>query len=391
MALFLIKKFIKNPDAVDSRAEYGKLSGTVGIVCNVALFIAKLFAGFISGSISVMGDAMNNLSDASSSIISLIGFKMSSKSADFEHPYGHARYEYLSGLIIAVMIIVIGIELLKTSIMKIFSPSDIDFGVITAVILISSMAVKFWLARFNTKIGRLINSGTLAAAAADSYNDVVSTGAVLAVSLISHFTSFNLDGIMGTIVGIIILLNGAGLVKTTIDPLLGKAPDPRLVKNIRDTVLGYNGVLGTHDLMVHDYGPGRTFASVHVEMAAEADILESHEIIDDIERDFMMNHKINMVIHLDPISTSDEEVNNFRIWLSKEVKTIHSQITIHDLRMVYGRQHTNAIFDCVKPHDIEMSDAELEKRISELVSQKYPNYFCVITVDSDFAPITHEK
>ena len=390
MTKLLLKLFIKdreNTKNPEVREKYGKLSGWVGIFCNIFLFAVKFIAGTISKSIAITADAINNLSDASSSIMSLVGFKLSRKSADSEHPYGHARYEYLSGLLIAVMIIVIGIELLKTSISKIINPVAVDFSIISIVILAVSIFVKLWMCLFNKNLGKKINSTTLKATAADSRNDVITTSAVLVTALISHFANINLDGIVGLLVAIFILVSGAGLIRDMISPLLGQAPDPELVQYIRETILSYPGVLGTHDLMVHDYGPGRQFASVHVEMAAEADVLESHDVIDNIERDFLENINLHMIVHLDPIVTSNECVNNFRAWLSENIKTVDKKLTIHDLRMVQGTTHTNVIFDCVVPNELPYDLKVLKEKINDLVHEEHPDYFCVITFDSDFASV----
>ncbi len=390
MINLLVKWFVKNNEDVKNpkvRESYGRLSGWVGIVLNVILFGIKFLAGTLSKSIAVTADALNNLSDASTSVVSLIGFKLSSKSPDDEHPYGHARYEYLSGLLVAVMIIFIGFELLKSSIAKIISPTPIDFGMVSVIILIASIILKLWMWRFNKKLGKKIASQTLEATAQDSRNDCVATSVVLISGLIAYFFNINLDGFMGLLVAGFILISGVGLIKDTISPLLGKAPDAELVEYIREKVLSYNGVLGTHDLMVHDYGPGRQFASVHVEMAAEADILESHDVIDNIERDFFENINLHMIVHLDPIVTSNEHVNDFRSWLSESIKKIDEKLTIHDLRMVQGTTHTNVIFDCVVPHTYKRGNKTLKEEIDILVKSEYPDYFCVITFDSDFAPI----
>jgi cation diffusion facilitator family transporter len=392
MTNWLIKKFIsdyKNTEDRTVRMSYGKFSSWVGIVCNVLLFIGKFIAGTLSSSVSITADAVNNLSDASSSIISLFGFKMSEKPADEDHPFGHGRYEYLSGLMVAFLIMVIGIELFRSSIDKVLHPADVEFSLLIACILIASILMKLWMALFNTTVGKKIKSETLIATAADSRNDVISTLAVLIASTVSYFTGWHLDGIMGVLVAIFILYSGFGLVKDTLNPLLGTAPDPELVNDIQKTILSYDGVLGTHDLMVHDYGPGRQFASVHVEMAAEADVLSCHDIIDNMENDFKKNFNLHMIIHYDPVVTNDPSVTNFRHWLSQEIKKIDENLTIHDLRLVPGTTHTNVIFDCVVPHNINISASEITAQIKDIVSDKYPTYRCVITIDASFAAIPH--
>lgn len=392
MQNWLVKKFVhdyENVHDISVRASYGKLSGKVGIFCNAFLFAVKFIMGTISGSVSITADAVNNLSDAASSVISLIGFKMAEKPADEDHPYGHARYEYLSGLTVAVMIILIGFELFKTSFDKVLHPSTVDFSIALVIVLAVSILIKLWMALFNKSLGKKINSSALEATAADSRNDVISTSAVLAAAVISHFFKINLDGYMGIAVAVFILYSGIGLVKDTLDPLLGKAPEPELVDYIQKKILSYDGVLGTHDLMIHDCGPGRKFASVHVEMAAEGDVLKSHDVIDNIERDFLSKDNLNIIVHYDPIVTKDDIVNDFRSWLMEQVKSIDPHLSIHDLRIVPGNSHTNLVFDCVMPHCINMSPSELKAEIRRLVNIKYPNYYCVITIDSSYAAMPH--
>ena len=390
MTGLLIRKFVpdheKTTDAT-VRTAYGKLSSTVSIVSNLLLFALKLLAGILSASVAITADAFNNLSDASSGIITLLGFKMANKPADPEHPYGHARYEYLSGLLISVLILVIGVELFKSGLDKILHPQITVFRWITAGILTVSIAIKWWLCIFNRKIGILIDSGTLKAASADSRNDVLSTTAVLVATVISHFTQVDLDGYMGVAVAAFILYSGVGLVKETVSPLLGRAPDPETVQMIRDKIMSYPGVLGTHDLMLHDYGPGRQFASVHVEVAAERDMLESHDMVDNIEREFLAHTGIHMVVHMDPIVTADPVVASLRQFLSDTVTEIHPDLSIHDLRIVPGPTHTNVIFDCVVPHECSACPTDVCQRIRERVKAVYPDYFCVITVDESFAPV----
>lgn len=392
MTKLLIKRFIKdyeNTQNSDVRTAYGKFSSIVGIVCNAILFISKLIVGTLSASVSITADAVNNLSDASSSIISLLGFKLASRPADEEHPYGHGRYEYLSGLMVAVLIMVIGVELFKSSLDKVLHPSAVEFSWVTVGVLAFSILLKTWMALFNTKTGKMINSNTLIATAADSRNDVITTGAVLVAAILSHFIGFELDGWMGLGVAVFILYSGFGLVKDTLDPMLGKAPENEQVEEIRQKILSYPSVLGTHDLMVHDYGPGRQFASVHVEMAAEGDAMKNHDVIDNIERDFMNDEGLHMIVHFDPISTKDNTVNDLRIWIGEKVKEIDERLTIHDLRIVYGITHTNVIFDCVVPHNMDMTDKEVKKAINDMVKEKYPTYYCVITIDKSYAAMPH--
>lgn len=393
MTNLLIKKFVKNYQNTDDRevrASYGKMSGVVGIICNILLFSGKLFIGLFSGSVAITADAVNNLSDASSSIISLLGFKLASRPADEEHPYGHGRYEYLSGLMVSVLIMVIGVELFRSSVEKIINPKSVEFSWIIAAVLIFSVLLKLWMMFFNMNIGEKINSKTLIATAADSRNDVITTSAVLAAAVISYFADIELDGIMGVAVAIFILYSGFGLIKDTLDPMLGKAPDEKQVDMIRNKIMSYSNVLGTHDLMVHDYGPGRLFASVHVEMAAENDVLESHDVIDNIERDFLENDGLHMIVHLDPISTKDSLVNELRSWISEQITYLDERLTIHDLRIVKGPTHTNVIFDCLVPHDMDIGEKEIKHYLRNIIKEKYPNYYAVVTIDRSYAAMPHQ-
>lgn len=394
MTNLLIRIFVKNYEETQNikvRTAYGKMAGWVGIFCNILLMAGKLLTGILSGSVSILADGINNLSDAASNIITLLGFKMGSKPADEDHPYGHARYEYLAGLLVSVLIMIIGFELFKTGIQKIRNPEPVEMSWLLIGVLLCSILVKLWMAVFNRSIGTQIASETLIATAADSRNDVISTAAVLLASLISEWTSLQLDGWMAVLVALFILYSGFGLIKDTLDPLLGKAPDPELVEHIREKIMTYPGILGTHDLMVHDYGPGRLFASVHVEMAAEEESLKCHDVIDTIEKDFLEQENLNLVIHFDPIVTSDELVGNLRQWLGEAVKEIDDRLSVHDLRMVPGQTHTNMIFDCVVPYEFFLSDKEVKQRIQELVTAEYPGYLCVITVDKSYAALPHSR
>lgn len=392
MTDLLTRLFIKNSKDYSNpavRAAYGKLTGIVGIICNLILFAGKFTVGAISGSVSVSADAVNNLSDASSSIISLLGFKMASKPADDDHPYGHARYEYLSGLIVSILVLLIGIELLKSSVEKLLNPQPVEFSWITVVVLVASIAIKLWMAIFNRSIGKKINSNTLIATFADSRNDVISTSAVLIAALISHYTSLELDGWMGLLVAAFILYSGFGLVKETLDPLLGSAPSAELVEHIESKALSYEGVLGIHDLMVHDYGPGRQFASIHIEVDCNADVMEAHDMIDNIEKDFL-SEGLHVTVHYDPVVTDDEELNSFKAWLRSSIKEIDEDLDIHDVRMVKGPTHTNVIFDCVVPGKLKMTQAELKAAVEALVAEKYP-YLCVICFENAYAKVPKEK
>ena len=370
--------------AADPRSALGKAASVVGIAINVLLFAAKALAGFLSGSLAITADAFNNLSDASSSVVSLLGFKLADRPADAKHPYGHGRYEYLSALLVAVMIMVIGVELLKGSVEKILHPQQAAFSVLTVLILGGSIAAKLYLARFNRAAGKKIGSAALVAAADDSRNDVIATSAVLLSGVISWLTGLHTDGYMGAAVALFILVSGVKLVLETIDPMLGSMPDASEVDYIRDKILGYPGVLGVHDLLVHDYGPGRRFASVHVEMSASEDPLISHDVIDNIEREFMEGYGLHLVVHYDPVATNDPRLPVMREEITQIAQEIHDGITIHDLRIVPGVSHTNIVFDCVLPYSARMDEAAVRRMISDQMMARHSNHYCVITVERSF-------
>ena len=376
-----------------SRAAEGKRASIVGICCNLSLFLAKLLAGLLSGSLSVAADAFNNMSDASSSLISLLGFKLGEKPADPEHPYGHGRYEYLAGLCVSVLIMAVGIELLKSSFSRIVTPEPVDFTLLTAVILGLSIAVKAGMMIFYRRVGRRIDSQTLIAAAADSRNDVLTTACVLAGALISRVSSFELDGIVGLGVALFILYSGFGLVRDTLDPLLGHAPAPQEVEAIRQKILSYPGVIGTHDLLIHDYGPGRQFASVHVEMSAAGDPLQSHAVVDTIERDFLRERGLNLVVHMDPVADVDTAAGRFREWIAGQARTVDPALTIHDLCVIPGgpEGRTAFNFDCAAPADLALSDDEIRRRLADKVAERYPRCRCDITVDRGYAAMPHPE
>lgn len=388
MTEWLIRRFVKNHEDVENarvRTAYGTFASVVCIVCNIVLCTAKGAIGAIAGSVAIVADSLNNLSDASSNIISLFGFKLASKPADAKHPYGHGRFEYLSGLAVAVLILVIGVELVRSSFEKIISPEPVEFSIAIVVVLTLSILVKLWMALFNKRIGARINSSTLIATAADSRNDVIATAAVLASTLISEFAGVNLDGWAGLAVGAFIVYSGIELIRDTVDPLLGKAPDPEFVQHIYDKITSYPGVLDTHDLIVHDYGPGRRFASAHVEMAAEMDPLKSHDIIDNIEEAFQEEENILLVLHYDPIVTSDAAIGDLRRWIAENIRRIDQRLTIHDLRIVPGPTHTNVIFDVLRPQGLALDNEELADRVSSIVKEHEPHAVCKITVDDSYA------
>lgn len=388
MTEWILKLFVKdykNTESPTVRSAIGKTAGGVAIGVNVLLSLLKILAGafLLGGSVSVIADGVNNLSDAASGLISLLGFKLAEKPADAEHPYGHGRYEYLSGLMVALLILVIGVELLKSSVVKIFSPEKTGFSLIAVGILLFSVLGKLWLMYFNRNLSLRIHSETLRATSADSRNDVITTLSVLIAALISRFTGFDLDGYIGAAVALFILYSGYGLVKSTIDPLLGRAPDQAFINRIEKKVLSYEGVLGTHDLMVHDYGPGRQFASIHVEISADIDALKGHELIDRIEQDFK-KEGLSVVIHYDPICNSDSELGEFRLWLEQEVKKIDPSLSVHDIRMVPCATHTNLIFDCVVPLSSQKSDRQVKEELTTIIRDSYPAYLPVIHIDRSY-------
>jgi len=365
-----------------ARAAIGKLSGAVGIFCNVLLCAVKLVAGSLSGSVSITADALNNLSDATSSIVTLLGFRLAERPADAHHPYGHARYEYLSGLGVAAIVIVIGFELVKTSVMKIIHPVAVDFSAVTVLVLAASIGVKLWMASFNRKLGKLIDSSALEAAAVDSRNDCLATGAVLAAGLIEWLTDWHADVIMGLAVAVFILYSGWTLARQTISPLLGEAADPGLRQQIADFISTSPKVLGYHDLMVHDYGPGQRFASIHVEMDKDEDPLSCHEIIDDLERKCLEHHGVHLVIHYDPVATDDPELERMRVVVASLLRMKDDAISIHDFRMVPETSHINLIFDISLPVRLSGQEkaiqAALEAALNDLGEG---HYHTVITFD----------
>ena len=385
MTKLLLRLFVKNSENTTDpkvRSAVGKLSGITGIVCNLLLAAGKLFIGILSGAVSITADAMNNLTDAASSILTLIGFKLAEKPADSEHPYGHARFEYLSGLGVAALIVIIGFELAKTSFDKILHPTAVAMSVPLFLVLILSILGKLWLAAFNSHLGKLIQSGTLLATAADSRNDVIATAAVLVAATVEYFTKLPIDGWMGMAVALFILYSGFNLGKETISPLLGEAASPELRQYIIDSVTSNCCVLGWHDLMVHDYGPGQRFASIHVEMDQQQDPLVCHEIIDDLERLCYQKHNIHLVIHYDPIVTNDPKLNVLRDLVSRLVAEYDSRITIHDFRMVQGTGHSNLIFDIALPHDLAEEKKKVKAYIDNALKENTTeNYNTVVTFD----------
>ena len=377
MINYLAKKMIHNYNELEDpavRKAYGNLTSTVGIANNVILFLFKFLAGTLARSVSITADAVNNLSDAGSSVISLLSFKLSSKPADEKHPFGHARYECIASMIVAVAILLLGFELIRTSFH----------------ILLFSISVKLWMYSYNKKYGRLLKSSIMEATAADSISDVMATGAVLVSTVLSPIIHFNLDGYMGVVVAIFILMAGGGIIKSALDELLGQAPDEDLVKQIQDKINSYDEVLGMHDLMIHDYGAHRTFASVHVEVDYKEDVLKSHDMIDNIERDFQENMGLEMVIHMDPINIDDPLTNELRTLTEAIVKEIDEDLSMHDFRIVPGETHTNMIFDVVVPFHIKMSNQQILDALAQRIRErKGDHYYLVVTFDRAYT--THHS
>lgn len=395
MTQFLIRCFIKRPDDVKDaavRTAYGNLASLVGMACNILLCIGKLLAGTLFGSIAIMADALNNLSDASSNVVSLIGFRLAAKAPDAEHPYGHARYEYLAGLVVSVTILAIGLSLLKESALKVLHPTPVALSWLSIGVLAASILVKLWLSGFNRAVGKKINSETLMATAADSRNDVLTTGAVLLSTILCSLTGYGIiDGIMGVGVAAFILWSGWGLVMDTLSPLLGESPSPELVEHIERTVMSYPGVLGVHDLMVHDYGPGHQFASLHVEFPAETDPLTAHDVIDNIENDFLKKDRLQVTIHYDPIVTADASVGVLRARLKEHARQLDPQLSIHDLRIVPGDSHTNVLFDLVFPAGYTGDIDQMLAKMCQFVKEQDPKYCCVVKVEQSYASALPDK
>ena len=369
MTQFLIRLFIRQPDHAQDpkvRAAYGNLACWVGVACNLLLCLGKLTVGTLFGSIAIMADALNNLSDASSNVVSLVGFKLAAKAPDAEHPFGHARYEYLAGLAVSVTILGIGFSLLKESVVKVLHPTPVLFSWLTVAVLAASILVKLWMSGFNRTIGRIIGSETLIATAADSRNDVLSTGAVLIAAVLCRVTGWDvLDGLMGVGVAAFILISGWGLVMDTLSPLLGESPSEDLVDHIEQKVLSYPGVLGMHDLM-------------------EQDPLEAHDLIDNIERDFFKNDNLMVTIHYDPIVTSDAAVGVLRARLTEKLRQMDPELSLHDLRIVPGRTHTNVLFDLVLPAGYAGDKVELLTQLEQFIKEQDTAYSCIIKVEQSY-------
>lgn len=388
MTEFLVRIFIKdykNTEDLQVRTKYGVLSSCVGICCNVLLFGVKLAIGLLMHSLAIMADAFNNLSDAASSVISFIGVKMASKPADEEHPFGHGRIEYIAALIVSFLVIEVGVSCLRSSFEKLFAPEPIAFDWVPFVILLLSVGVKLWMSFFNRKLGKRIDSKVMLATAADSTGDVIVTSATLASILICYFTSVNIDAITGIAVSVIVIWSGISIAKETLEPLIGQRPDPQLYRQIQEMVESYDGIVGTHDLIIHNYGPGRSMASIHAEVPRDVDIETSHEIIDRVEREVAKKLNIFLVIHMDPVEVHDKAVLEVKEKLSRVIQTLDDKLSFHDFRVVNGCQKITLIFDLVVPFSYSQEDAKRSVRqITALMQEIDPRYSCVITVDKEY-------
>ena len=387
MIEFLARVFIRHRDTLSPsalRQAYGQLCGAVGIGLNLLLFAGKLFAGTISGSIAITADAFNNLSDAGSSVVTLLGFRLAGRKPDPEHPFGHGRMEYISGLAVAGLILLMGVELGKSSLKKILSPEEIVSSPLVLAILAVSVAVKLYMFYYNRSIGKKIKSAAMSATATDSLSDAVSTTAVLMATLVGQFTGLNIDGWVGLLVALFILFSAYKAAKETLSPLLGQTPDPEFVERIEQIVLSYPEVLNVHDLIVHDYGPGRMMISLHAEVSADGDLLQLHDVIDNAEHRLKKELGCMAVIHMDPIITNDAHTDALRMAVAEKVKAIDPRLTIHDFRTVSGPTHTNLIFDVVVPYDVKLTADEVRRRIGALVKELDENYFAVVQVDNSY-------
>ncbi len=383
LSRFLIKDYTDYKNPIVRRA-YGQLAGVVGIIFNLLLFFGKYVAGFISGSVSMMADALNNLSDAGSSVVTLIGFYFAGKKPDPEHPFGHGRIEYISGLIVAGLIMYMGLELLQSSFQKILHPEAMEIQPLTLVVLVVSILVKVYMSIYNRIYGKKIDSSAMRATAIDSLSDCIATSVVLLSMILYYFTKINLDGISGLIVAVFILIAGYSAAKETLSPLLGEAPDAEFVKSVEELVLAHKDVVGIHDMIVHDYGPGRRMISLHAEVSGKEDVYKLHDLMDVIEYELRERFQCEAVLHMDPIEADDEKVMGLRKDVEKLVKEMDEELSIHDFRMVEGPTHTNLIFDVVLPQGYGKSDEEVSLEIQQRILSKWQNYFAVIKVEKKY-------
>ncbi|HIQ73323.1 MAG TPA: cation transporter [Candidatus Cottocaccamicrobium excrementipullorum] len=388
MTNMLVRLFVPNyQDTEDPkvRTRYGMLSGVVGIICNLILFLSKMLIGLLTNSISVMADAFNNLSDAASSIIGFVGAKMAGKPADEDHPFGHGRIEYISAFIVAFLVIQVGFSLFKTSVGKIIHPEEMVFQPVSVVILLLSVAVKLWMGLFNKKLGKQINSSVMLATSADSLGDVLATSATIVSILVYGILGWNIDGIVGLCVSAVVLLAGVNIAKDTLEPLIGAPIDHQLYTEISNYVESFDGIVGTHDLIIHNYGPSRSMASIHAEVPNDVDIQISHEIVDRIEQEAYKRFHISLVIHMDPVETKNEQYLKLRQMLNEVLDEVDSRLQFHDFRMVNGKERINLIFDLVVPRDYKYSQYDqLRDRITRMVQERDKRCKCVINVENSY-------
>lgn len=390
MVDFLVKKFVKDYENITDnqvRGRYGMLSSFVGVFCNILICIAKFIIGALVHSIAIISDGFNNLSDCASCIVTMFGYKMASKPADKDHPFGHGRMEYLTSMIIAAVIVLVGGELLKTSVIKIMHPTEVQFSPVAVVILLISIAIKIWMGLFNTKLGKTINSSVMLATAKDSFSDALATLATLVALISSIWTKLPVDGVMGVLVSVIILLAGIGIIRETVDQLLGKPADEELVEQLREMVRKEDISLGMHDLIIHSYGPGNMIGSAHIEVDAKGDILAIHDAIDELERAIFDELQIRMTIHMDPVETDNEVLNSYRNKLVALVTEIDSKLSLHDFRMVVGPTHTNLIFDVLIPYDCKTDEGTIQACINKELAKEKQKIYAVITFDKSFCQV----
>lgn len=386
MTNLLMKLFLPagmDPKDPEMRKRCGTLSGITGILLNVLLFAGKMLSGVLTGSIAVVADALNNLSDAASSVVTLIGFRLAGQAADREHPFGHGRVEYLTGLVVALAILLMGFEIGRSSVEKILCPGALVFSWLAAGILAAAVGVKLWMYFFNRALGRRIDSAAMEAAAADSLSDAVSTAVVLLAALVGHYTGLQVDGLAGLLVAAFILKTGWEAAKATLDPLLGRPMDPKLAQEIDALVLEHPYIMGIHDLVYHDYGPGRAMMSFHAEVPADADLLDVHDMIDHIERELKQRHQIETVIHMDPV-VNDQRTISLREQVKQLARSIDPEITIHDFRITAGPRHTNLIFDMVVPYNFRLSDSQVCREMERLVRELSESCYAVIQIDHSY-------
>ena len=395
MTEFLVKRFVKNYDRVEEaqvRTAYGAMASMVGIGCNILLFLAKIAIGLLANSISVMADAFNNLSDAASSIVGFVGVKMAQKPADDDHPFGHGRIEYIAAFIVAFLVLQVGFSLFTGSVEKLFHPDDLTFKWVSVLVLGLSVGVKLWLSLFNRRLGKRINSKVMLATSADALGDAAATSAAIFSMLVYGIFGWNIDAVVGLAVSVVVMLAGINIARDTLAPLIGEAIDPELYEQITNFVEGFDGIVGTHDLIVHNYGPSKSMASIHAEVPNDCDLEETHEIIDRIEREAARRFGLLLVIHMDPVETHDQRVLEFKAMVEDVIEKMDSRLSIHDFRMVDGRENINLIFDLVAPREYKGADVgKLKAEVSSQVRRRDKRCTCVITVENSFLSENHHE